>query len=82
MLHGQTLGGTAVSLGLIITFIGYVQRFNQPIAQIAVLWTNIQSAIAGAERIFDLLDEMPDISGALRRPAHAARSRAMSSSTT
>lgn len=61
MLRGQTLGGTAVTLGLIITFIGFVQRFNQPIAQIAVMWANIQSAVAGAERIFDLLDETPDI---------------------
>ncbi len=61
MLRGQTLGGTAVSLGLIITFIGFVQRFNQPIAQIAIMWANIQSAIAGAERIFEILDEMPDI---------------------
>src|SRR5690606_12807577 len=48
-------------LGLIITFVGYVQRFNFPIQQISVLWTNIQSAIAGAERIFDLLDERTDI---------------------
>ena len=61
MLQGMTLGGSAVTLGLIIAFIGYVQRFNQPISQIAVLWTNIQSAIAGAERIFDLLDEQPEI---------------------
>ncbi len=61
MLQGQTLGGSAVTLGLIIAFIGYVQRFNQPIAQISVLWANIQSAIAGAERIFDLLDEQPEI---------------------
>jgi ATP-binding cassette subfamily B protein len=61
MLQGQTLGGSAVTLGLIITFIGFVQRFNQPIAQIAVMWATIQSAIAGAERIFDILDEMPDI---------------------
>ena len=61
LLSGQTLGGAAVSLGLIITFIGFAQRFNQPISMIAVLWTNIQSAIAGAERIFELLDEMPDI---------------------
>jgi ATP-binding cassette subfamily B protein len=61
MLSGQTLGGSVVTLGLIITFIGFVQRFNQPIAQIAVMWANIQSAIAGAERIFDILDEMPDI---------------------
>jgi ATP-binding cassette subfamily B protein len=61
MLQGRTLGGSAVTLGLIIAFIGYVQRFNQPIAQIAVLWANIQSAVAGAERIFDLLDERPEI---------------------
>jgi ATP-binding cassette subfamily B protein len=61
MLRGETLGGAAITLGLIITFIGFVQRFNQPIAQIAMMWANIQSAIAGAERIFDLLDEMPDI---------------------
>jgi ATP-binding cassette, subfamily B, multidrug efflux pump len=56
LLGTQALFGTAVSIGLVITFIGYVQRFNQPIQQISVLWTNIQSAIAGAERIFGLLD--------------------------
>lgn len=61
LLSGQTLGGVAVSLGLIVTYISYVQRFNQPIAQISVLWTNLQSAIAGAERIFQLMDEQPDI---------------------
>jgi ATP-binding cassette subfamily B multidrug efflux pump len=61
LLNGATLFGTAVSLGLVITFLAYVQRFNQPIQQISVLWSNIQSAIAGAERIFGLLDEKPAI---------------------
>jgi ATP-binding cassette subfamily B protein len=61
LLGGQSLGGTVVSLGLIITFLGYVQRFNQPVQQIATLWTNLQSAVAGAERIFGLLDEQPDV---------------------
>ncbi|HLB45865.1 MAG TPA: ABC transporter ATP-binding protein [Anaerolineales bacterium] len=61
LLNEATLFGTAVSLGLVITFLGYVQRFNQPIQQIAVLWTNIQSAIAGAERIFSLLDVAPAV---------------------
>jgi ATP-binding cassette subfamily B protein len=59
LLNGATLFSTAVSLGLVITFLGYVQRFNQPIQQISVLWTNIQSALAGAERIFGLLDVVP-----------------------
>ena len=61
LLRGQALWGTTISLGLIITFLAYVQRFNQPIQQIAVLWANIQSAVAGAERIFGLLDTQPDI---------------------
>ena len=50
-----------MSLGLVITFLNYVQRFNQPIQQISVMWTNIQSAVAGGERIFGLLDEEPAI---------------------
>jgi ATP-binding cassette subfamily B protein len=53
-----------ISFGLIITFLNYVQRFNQPIQQIAVLWTNIQNAIAGGERIFTLLDVQPEIQDA------------------
>ena len=62
VLRNQPLLGTsAISLGLVFTFLQYVQRFNQPIQQIAVLWTNIQSAIAGGERIFTLLDEAPEI---------------------
>jgi len=61
LLNGASLFGTAVSLGLVITFLAYVQRFNQPIQQISVLWGNIQSAIAGAERIFGLLDVKPAI---------------------
>ncbi|MBK8026247.1 MAG: ABC transporter ATP-binding protein [Chloroflexi bacterium] len=55
------LGISGISLGVVFTFIQYVQRFNQPITQIAVLWTNIQSAIAGGERIFGLLDEPIEI---------------------
>ncbi len=61
LLNGQSLGGTTLSMGLIITFIAYTQQFNRPVQQIAVLWTNIQSAIAGAERIFELLDAEADV---------------------
>lgn len=56
--------GTAVSLGLVVSFLGYVQQVNHPIQRISVLWTNIQSAIAGAERIFGLLDEKPEVQDA------------------
>jgi ATP-binding cassette subfamily B protein len=64
LLGDATLFGTTISIGLIITFLGYVQRFNQPIQQIAVLWTNVQNAIAGGERMFGLLDEKIDITDA------------------
>jgi ATP-binding cassette, subfamily B, multidrug efflux pump len=61
LLNGGSLFGTTISLGLIITFLGFVQRFNWPVQQVSLLWTNLQSAIAGAERIFALLDEQPDV---------------------
>jgi ATP-binding cassette subfamily B protein len=61
-LRGQALlGGSVISLGMIFTFVNYLQRLNNPVQQIAVLWTNVQSGFAGAERIFDLMEEEPDI---------------------
>ncbi len=71
MLRNQDLLGTTISLGLIVTFVSYTQQFNQPIQLIATLWTNIQSAIAGAERIFEFLDMQPDVTdkpGAIEMP--------------
>jgi ATP-binding cassette subfamily B protein len=61
MLRNKEFGGTAISLGLIITFISYSQQFNQPIQMIAMLWANVQSAVAGAERLFGFLDIQPDL---------------------
>jgi ATP-binding cassette subfamily B protein len=61
ILRGQDFFGTTISFGLMVTFLGYVQRFNQPIQQISVMWANIQSAIAGGERIFGLIDTVPDV---------------------
>lgn len=62
VLRNEPLLGTSIiSLGTVFVFLQYVQRFNQPVTQIAVMWTNIQSAIAGGERIFGLLDEEIDL---------------------
>ncbi|MFO7320815.1 MAG: ABC transporter ATP-binding protein [Chloroflexota bacterium] len=72
VLRSEPLFGTVViSLGTVFAFIQYVQRFNQPIQQIAMLWTNVQNAIAGGERIFSLLDEdlrIADKPGAIEMP--------------
>jgi ATP-binding cassette subfamily B protein len=60
---GGSFGGT-VSLGLIVAFIAYTQRLNQPISQTSAMWTNVQSAVAGGERIFGFLDVVPDMQDA------------------
>lgn len=51
----------SVTIGIVFAFIVFVQRAVQPIQQIALLWTNVQSGIAGGERIFSLLDTPVDI---------------------
>lgn len=59
--QGRPVLGTTFTIGLVVAFIGYSQRISQPIQNIAILWTNLQNAVAGAERIFGFLDEVPDI---------------------
>ena len=61
VLGDVPLLGTAISLGTVFAFVQYSQRFSQPIQQVSVLWTNLQSAVAGGERIFSLMDTAPDI---------------------
>ena len=49
-----------VSVGIIATFISYGQLFVQPLRQLANLYNSIQSALAGAERIFAVFDVQPE----------------------
>lgn len=49
-----------VTVGVIAAFISYVRQFGRPLGQIANLYNTIQSAIAGAERIFETIDEIPE----------------------
>jgi ABC-type multidrug transport system fused ATPase/permease subunit len=53
-----------VSVGVIVAFLTYVRRFYQPIRELATLLSQLQSALAGAERIFELLDIEPEITDA------------------
>lgn len=48
------------TIGVVAAFINYAQQFTRPLNQLAMLWGSVQSAIAGAERVFGLLDETPD----------------------
>ncbi|MGU3497291.1 ABC transporter ATP-binding protein [Mycobacterium sp. C31M] len=59
-----------ITLGSIQAFIQYVRQFNQPLTQVAAMYNALQSGIASAERIFELLDapeESPDPVGEVPR---------------
>lgn len=64
-----------VSVGMISAFIVYAKQFGRPINEIANLYGQIQTAIAGAERVFAIMDEtsedksgdpMPEGKGVIR----------------
>jgi ATP-binding cassette subfamily B multidrug efflux pump len=52
------------TVGTIASFINYARQFSRPINQIASLYNTIQSAIAGAERVFEILDQVPEVADA------------------
>jgi ATP-binding cassette subfamily B protein len=57
-----------VSVGIIATFINYGQNFVQPLRQLSNLYNTIQSALAGAERVLQIIDtpsEVADAPGAV-----------------
>jgi ATP-binding cassette, subfamily B, multidrug efflux pump len=56
-----------VTVGIIATFVVYTMNFFRPMRAIAMLYNSLQSALAGAERIFEVLDArtaVPDAPGA------------------
>lgn len=60
--------GYGLSVGTVISFLSYSKQFSQPINAIAGMFNTIQSALAGAERVFEILDseeEPQDIEGAV-----------------
>ena len=50
-----------VQVGVIATFVIYIMLFFRPMRSIAMLYNQLQSALAGAERIFEVIDTPPTI---------------------
>lgn len=50
----------SISIGMISSFLLYVRQFSRPFVDIANIYNNFQTAVAGAERILDILDETPE----------------------
>jgi ATP-binding cassette subfamily B multidrug efflux pump len=54
VLKGLDIGGLAA-------FLQYSRQFGRPVNEISSQYNSLQSALAGAERIFQILDEVPEI---------------------
>ena len=48
------------TIGTLASFINYSRQFGRPLNEIANLFNTIQGAVAGAERVFALIDETPE----------------------
>ena len=72
LAYGGYLAVTdAATVGTVTAFLLYVQQFFRPIQILSQFYTQAQSAIAGLERIFSLLDEpelLTDATGAIELP--------------
>lgn len=69
VLHG------AVSLGVLIAFMQYAQRFFRPIMDLSEKYNILQAAMAASERVFTLLDTEPEIVSAAQTRAGDASGR-------
>jgi ATP-binding cassette subfamily B multidrug efflux pump len=61
-----TVGGVlaifrGLDLGGLAAFLQYSRQFGRPVNEISSQYNNLQSALAGAERIFQIMDELPEI---------------------
>ena len=74
VLGGVQVATGRITLGNIQAFIQYVRQFNNPLSQLAGIYNTLQSGVASAERVFELIDEPeespgPEPAAAQARPA-------------
>jgi ABC-type multidrug transport system fused ATPase/permease subunit len=73
---GLSVARGELTLGVMVAFLTYVSRFFQPIQELSQLYTTLQVAMAGGERVLQLLDTEPavqDRPGAIEMPPIAGR---------
>jgi ATP-binding cassette subfamily B protein len=73
VLGGLRVASGTMTLGDVQAFIQYSRQFTRPVTQIASMANLLQSGVASAERVFELLDaeEEPDEDGITQTPAEA-----------
>jgi ATP-binding cassette, subfamily B, multidrug efflux pump len=73
---GRAVAGDTLTLGVMIAFLSYVTNFFRPIQELSQLYTTMQTAMAGGERVLELLDTQPGVpeaEGAYEMPAVQGR---------
>jgi ATP-binding cassette subfamily B protein len=62
LLYGgsQAIDG-AIKIGIIVSFVGYLATFFEPIQELSQLYTTYQQGMAALDKIFDLLDTAPNM---------------------
>jgi len=58
---GRFVAHDELTLGVVVAFLAYVTRFFQPIQELSQLYTTLQAAMAGGERVLELLDTEPEV---------------------
>ena len=58
---GRAVAQGGLEIGVLVAFLAYVTRFFQPIQELSQLYTTMQSAMAGGERVLELLDATPEV---------------------
>lgn len=61
LLGGVLAVNDMITIGIITSFISYSKQFVRPLNDIANIFNTLQSALAGAERVFEVLDEKEEI---------------------
>ena len=60
IVSGLMAAAGQLSVGTISSFLLYSRQFTRPFVDIANIYNNFQTAVAGAERIFEIFDEEPE----------------------
>ena len=58
---GMAVINQTLTIGVMVAFLAYVTRFFQPIQELSQLYTTLQAAMAGGERVLELLDTVPSV---------------------
>ena len=61
----RRVGDHTITFALLVTFTQYIRQFFEPVSLLSQRYTLLQSAMAGAERVFELLDETDVVLAAL-----------------